>query len=209
MTKEQTLFLLKLAGALVLMVASLRATGLQQPQANPPIDSQKRQDTYAIYSKLISSSDALILIEERTVTEAPCVAPGTAPDPILDEVLADYRVKLDTRFTLEREFTLSRPYRLISSAEAQRFLSDALASTPRFVTQPVPANTNPLFPEARQVIRLSPVYFNKDRTVGLVYSASFTTSSDGGGGWRAYQKNARGQWETTGRWKTCGWAMGH
>jgi hypothetical protein len=194
-------------------------------------DASRRQDVYAIYSGIISSTDEIYLIESTTLTQKggygspfrpgagaqpypPCVQapPGDAAG--LAEILADYEARKDVPAVLQREFTLSKPYQLLSGEDVRTFLDDALNSTSQFLRPGAspPSNPNPLFPRARRVFRLGDVYFNNSRTLALTYVSVLTTTMDGEGRWLPFRKSAEGQWMQApmGRlnndnWQVCGW----
>jgi len=211
------------------------STSFQQTAAPSSDEAARRSDIYAIYSKMIRSTDELILIEATTLTERggygspfrpqsasaalSCIQPPQEDVASFDEVLKDYELRKDIAATLANEFTLDRPYQVLTSGAARTFLEDGLRSTPQVVPPGgIPPNPNPLFPKARQVFSLSDVFFNKSRTMALIYISEMTTTSDGGGSWRIFKRAEAGQWNevTSGRpapgqpiWRTCGWAVGH
>jgi hypothetical protein len=193
-------------------------------------------DAYAIYSALISTSpvvrsgpgnvpidDQLYLIDATTVTDRIGFGPPGARTlftaesclkvPPLDdagfrEILADYNLRRNTPAVLKRQFTFSKPYQLLTATESDRFLREALESTPQVRAPNVapPVNRNPLYPKSKRVFRVGDVYFNKARTLAVVFFSVYTTSADGSGSWKAFRKAANGQWQTNNSWSTCTWS---
>jgi hypothetical protein len=184
-------------------------------------------DAYAIYSALIATSpvarsgpgnvptdDQVYLIDATTITDRTGFGPPggrsffTAESclkvPPLDdagfrEILSDYNLRKSTPAVLKRMFTFPKPYQLLTTVEADRFLREAVDATP-------PANRNPFYQKSRRVFRLGDVYFNKDRTLAVVFFSVYTTPAAGSGSWRAFRKAANGQWQTNNSWATCTWS---
>jgi len=184
-------------------------------------------DAYAIYSALISASpivrsgpgnvptdDQIYLIDAMTITDRSGFGPPggrsffTAESclkvPPLDdagfrEIVADYNLRKNTPAALKRLFTFSKPYQLLTASESDRFLREAQEATP-------PVNRNPLYSKSKRVFRLGDVYFNKARTLAVVFFSVYTTAANGSGSWRAFRKAANGQWQTNTSWATCTWS---
>jgi len=193
-------------------------------------------DAYAIYSALISTSppvrsgpgnvpidDQIYLIDATMVTDRTGFGPPggrslfTAESclkvPPLDdagfrEILADYNLRKNTPEVLKRQFTFSKPYLLLTGVESDRFLREALESKPQARTPNVtpPVNRNPLYPKSRRVFRVGDVFFNKARTLAIVFFSVYTTIAEGSGSWRAFRKAPNGQWQTNNSWATCTWS---
>jgi len=193
-------------------------------------------DAYAIYSALISTSplvrsgpgnvpidDQIHLIDATMVTDRTGFGPPggrslfTAESclkvPPLDdagfrEILADYNLRKNTPEVLKRQFTFSKPYLLLTGVESDRFLREALESKPQARTPNVtpPVNRNPLYPKSRRVFRVGDVFFNKARTLAIVFFSVYTTTAEGSGSWRAFRKAPNGQWQTNNSWATCTWS---
>jgi hypothetical protein len=193
-------------------------------------------DTYAIYSALIATSpvvrsgpgnvptdDQIYLIDATTVTDRTGFGPPGARTlfaaesclkvPPLDdagfrEILSDYNQRKNTPAALKRQFTFTKPYQLLTAAEVDRFLREALESTPQVRAPNVapPVNRNPLYSKSKRVFRVGDVYFNKARTLAVVFFSVYTTPADGSGSWKAFRKEANGQWQTNNSWATCTWS---
>jgi hypothetical protein len=202
----------------------------------PTTVTAQANDVYAIYSELIAKSpvvrsgpgnvptdDQIYLIDATTLTERSGFGPSgirsmfTAEAcmkvPPLDdsgfrEVLADYNLRKNTPAVLKRLFTFSKPYQLLTSVEADRFLREALESNPKVRAPNVtpPPNKNPLYQKSKRVFRLGDVYFNKSRTMAVVFFSVYTSPQDGTGSWRAFRKAANGRWQTDNSWSTCSWS---
>jgi hypothetical protein len=193
----------------------------------PSISLAQTSDTYAIYSTLIATSpvvrsgpgnvptdDQLYLIDATTVTDHAGFGPPGArtlfpadsclkvppiDDAAFREILADYNLRKSTPAALKRLFTFSKPYQLLTATEADGFLREAKEATPS-------VNRNPLYPKSKRIFRLGDVYFNKNRTLAVVFFSVYTTSSAGSGSWRAFRKAANGEWQTNNSWATCTWS---
>ena len=64
---------------------------------------------------------------------------------------------------------------------------------------PVPPNLaqaalDPRFQGAKAVYRFSDVFFNRERTVALVYASVSCGFLCGNGGWRVLEKSSKGEW---------------
>jgi hypothetical protein len=134
------------------------------------------------------------------------VQPPADGAPIYQEILADYAARKDMSATLTKEFTLDKPYDLVSLAEAEKFLKDALAASPQ--VGPAVPNSNPLAQNASRIVRLGDVYFNKQGSHAVTYLSVLTTTMDGTGGWRVFRKVSPGNWSLDSSWQTCGWGSG-
>jgi hypothetical protein len=193
-------------------------------------------DVYAIYSDLIAKSpvvrsgpgnvpidDQIFLIDGTTIkdregygppggrslfTAESCMKVPPLDDVGFREILADYNLRKNTPVALKRLFTFSKPYQLLTPVEADRFLREALESNPKVRAPNVtpPANKNPLYQKSKRVFRVGDVYFNKSRTLAVVFFSVYTTPQDGTGSWRAFRKAANGQWQTNNSWTTCAWS---
>jgi hypothetical protein len=193
-------------------------------------------DAYAIYSDLIANSpvvrsgpgnvptdDQIYLIDGTTIkdregygppggrsifTAESCMNVPPLDDAGFREVLADYNLRKNTSAALKRLFTFSKPYQLLTPVEADRFLREAQESNPKVrapnVTPPI--NRNPLYQKSKRVFRLGDVYFDKSRTLAVVFFSVYSTPQDGTGSWRAFRKAANGQWQTNNSWATCTWS---
>jgi hypothetical protein len=200
------------------------AAGFQQTPVTSEAQAARQRDVYAIYSKMISSPDEIVLIEGTTLLQPSpdtlaCTQPPAEEEARFKEVLNDYDLRKDVAVALANEFTLDRKYQLLTREEARTFLYDAYLSTPQVVPPGgIPPNTNPLFPRARRVFRLGDVYFNQNRSLALSYVSVMTTTVDGSGGWKVFRKDEAGVWQeaTSGPpargqaiWTTCGWGRAH
>jgi hypothetical protein len=202
----------------------------------PSTASAQSSDAYVIYSALISTSpvvrsgpgnvpadDQIYLIDANTVTDRTgfgppagrtfftaesCLKVPPLDDVSFREILADYNLRKNTPAALKRQFTFSKPYQLLTAVESDRFLREALESTPQVRTPNVtpPVNRNPLYPKSKRVFRVGDVYFNKARTLAIVFFSVYTTAADGSGSWRAFRKAPNGQWQTNNSWATCSWS---
>jgi hypothetical protein len=193
-------------------------------------------DVYAIYSTLIATSpvvrsgsgnvptgDEIYLIDATTVTDRSgfgppggrsfftaesCLKVPPLDDSDFREILSDYNQRKNTPAALKRQFTFPKPYQLLTAAEVDRFLREALEASPkvRAPNVPPPVNKNPLYQKSKRVFRMGDVYFNKARSLAVVFFSVYTTSADGSGSWKAFRKLANGQWQTNNSWATCTWS---
>jgi hypothetical protein len=193
-------------------------------------------DAYAIYSALIAASpvvrsgpgnvptdDQMYLIEETTATSrigfgAPggrsfdpaesCLKVPPADEAGFREILSDYNLRKNDPVSLKQLFEFSKPYQLLTTAEVDRFLREALESTPKVRVPDVrpPVNRNPYYQTSRRVFRLSDVFFNTNQTLAIVFFSVYTTPADGTGSWKAFRKTSNGQWSINNSWATCTWS---
>jgi len=117
---------------------------------------------------------------------------GTNPrEESWNEILSDWNVRKDSPFTdLQASFTLDKPYLLLNEKEGQEFaaiLSSHLIPPDR----PKPA-ANPRFAGARAMLGLSNVFFNRSRTLALVFVSVSCGPLCGNSGWKIFEKTSSG-----------------
>jgi len=92
------------------------------------VSQDKLSEDYAIYSKLISGTDEVYLIDESVTTSRG--GRGGAPplclraDPATtSEITADLDQRKDVVTKLERRFALDKPYQLLDASTVSGFLN--------------------------------------------------------------------------------------
>ena len=170
------------------------------PQASPPAtESDRRADTYAVYSALMSSNSAnrdaanpTYAIEATTFVPVVTLAPGFSlegcviPPPNYAtswaEILAEVKAGNIAPGILDPALKLSKPYMLLSANEVADFRSAFRGSLG------LPARGNPKFGGAADLFRLSVVYFNKNRRLALMYNTSTCGMLCGEARWAVFEK---------------------
>jgi hypothetical protein len=188
----------------IFLALTLASGPLSAMQA--PTDEARKKDIYAVYSLLIPRTDAragneMYLIEQRTGTRVgrltngiPCVVPSTHQQSA-EEAVADFTARGATSITLDRSFTLPKPYQLLTEADTSAFRATL---PPPFAGQlPLrgqPPMPDPRFKDAKATYSVSDVFFNKSRTLGLVFVATFCGGQCGKGEWKVFEKGVDGDW---------------
>ena len=200
---------------LFLIFLPLSASGFRQ---GPPIQSPndgRRQDTYAIYSAVISNefqpSDPEYFIDETTWTSrtgffGPYLF--ATPPPYfqfgLDDIVNDTKtqcvqVPTDRQASLREVLdeydqqrqdsptTLAREFTL---AKPYRLFN--AVETRTFLSGHAASGE---YSKSSRVIGLGNVYFNRNRTVAFTYVSVSSRTSGGRGKWVAFEKSAAGNWE--------------
>jgi hypothetical protein len=184
----------------ILVTLTLAAGSLPVGQA--PVDDARKKDVYAVYSLAISSTyeqdgNLLYLIEQKTgTTTHPISASGTACvvppayQQSWSEAVADFTVRGATSLTLDRSFTLAKPYQLLDEAAVGEYHSQF--SVLMLLGQP--PVLNPRFQGAKAKYSVSDAFFNKDRTLALVFVRSFCGGLCGIAGWMVFERPVGGDW---------------
>ena len=150
-------------------------------------DAEK--DTYDIYSLLLTNTQTshgpdnnpVYLITDTTVDgtpPVPCVTPPADRKAKFAEVMADFGTRKDERNRLLRQFNISKPYRYLSRAEGQNFLSGPMTMR-----------------EATDLFSVGNVYFDRDRSIALTYRSSVCGGLCGKFTWRVFERNTDGRWQ--------------
>jgi hypothetical protein len=208
----------KLAIILVAMVLSVPASAYQQTTVT--LDSERRQDIYAVYSAAfgnldsrdsVNLRDGVYLIDAKTVPLQP-QSPSSPPNvlsllrcfdipqayaPAWSEIQAELGMRKDSPGTIERVLKIQTPYVLLNVDEVREF-QDALR-------RGFPAQ-NPKFQGGRSLITLGDVYFNQKRTLALTVIGIACGSLCGSGRNLIFEKDSNGRWEARPNWAPCAFA---
>ena len=177
------------------------------PQASTTAtESDRRADTYAVYSALMYANPANrdatnpgyvidattfvpAFVQIRDLSVAHCVTPPPSLAASWAEALAEVNSGSIAPGTLDATLKLSRPYMLIRAGEAPRWAQD------------------PQFKGSTDLFRLSVVYFNKNRTLALLYFTATCGSLCGTGSWAVFEKlnhpDGQSSWIKQPGWVRC------
>jgi len=180
----------------ILFITYAATNWLQQP-ANTPVDPVRRDDTYAIYSELMSNLQLRRSVRSGIYLIAPTTMPGGGQFPGCvnmppeyqsrwSEVLEDYGQRQYTSETLEPALKITSPYLLLTEAEAK----ELTANLDRITKKP----QDPKFQSATELLHFGNVYFSRDRTLALTAIDLHCGSLCGTGGWRVFEKGPDGRW---------------
>jgi len=207
----------------VFLAATMAAAQNPAPPEQPVAMSFDRAaDSYAIYSSLIPLGETgdqgwprdLWLIQDTTMAvvnpDQPCsparskeaddlvTNPHTAVKPPKDraqdfrEILTDFDAHCHERITLDPEaWHLDAPAHLLNAKGQKEFRATRFG--------PDAANMDPAvrakYKGAPALYGFSQVYFNRPRTIALVYATHWCGGLCGEGLWIALEKNETGQWK--------------
>jgi hypothetical protein len=128
-------------------------------------------EAYQIYSLLIAHEEAYqfgkatAIIQEDTVShplDAGCFEAKAAGR--FKEAFADYREVQKRTWLLQRRFQIERPYELVSSDTIRQFFNERGPEGWKELNQ--------CYPDSGGFIIVSPVGFNKSKTLAVVYTGS-------------------------------------
>ncbi len=180
--------------------------GLSQTVDSPA--SGRDKDTYAIYSLVLShmktshgpDDNERYYIETTTSTlglpEEPCVKPSKGREAEFHEVLLDYERRKSSPRQLKPAFSITKPFALLSGSEAREFRIERGSNANGDVA------LNPRFPGASDLVTLSDVYFNQNRTLALTGTSLWCGTVCGLSEWRVFEKLVTGTWQEL-KWVTC------
>jgi hypothetical protein len=179
--------------------------GFAQSDSNSPIHlTERQQDVYAIYSLLMpgavlanlgSSQNQRWAIADTTVNADdinPALAPEAALKPPDDhprrfhDAVVDYEQRRNERQAVIRAFHLDRPYTLLTSSDIQEFQDSRTSVAASSASQQKYSG----YPGINY---FSDVYFNPQRSAGLVYMVAWCTNLCGQGEW-VYLEKQNSQW---------------
>lgn len=144
---------------------------IASPQNSSPPMPYDGDEAYQIYSLLIPHEEAYefgkatAIIQEDTVShplEPACIAPKAAAK--FKEAIADYNEAQKRTWLLQRKFEIERPYELIRSDTIEQFFKERGPDGWK--------DFNRRYPGAGGFIIVSPVGFNKSKTLAVVYTGS-------------------------------------
>jgi hypothetical protein len=194
----------------ILLIAGIASASTQQA-TNSPAEAARVQDVYDVYSVLMANPPVIGGDSNKTFAFAALTKPAgldEAPGPLLKllgdcnapppgyedrwlEVLSDFRSRSDAPVPLLHELKIAKPYIFLTEDEIKVFNS-AHSSIG------APLVPNPQFGDAVSVIRLSNVYFNKDRSLAVVYISSECGMLCAEGRRKVFEKTATGWKEVAG-----------
>jgi hypothetical protein len=125
-----------------------------------------------------------------------CIQVPAAYQRQFQEVLADYDRRKNERNRLTRAFHLEKPYELLSEEDAREFVRE------RFYGNRSGETGRARFAQAIDLVRLSNVYFSRDRTLALTAMSSYCGGLCGLQAWRIFEKTGQGKWIER-KWTTC------
>jgi hypothetical protein len=173
-----------------LLIPSMRSSFAQDLSSARPYDIA---EAYQIYSLLLPHEESYgfgkgtLVIQEDTVShtlETACFDPNSASR--FKDALADYSYVQKRAWLLQRRFQVEKPYELVSSDTVNLLFKERGADGWQDFYK--------RYPDSGGFIILSPVGFNKAKTLAVVY----TGSSCGGlcGLWRFHLlEKANGKWK--------------
>jgi len=171
-------------------------------------ESERDKDTYAIYSMVLAhletshgpDDNERYLIEATTsasgLPEEPCVNPPKEREADFREVLLDYERRKATPRRLKPVFSISKPFALLSVSEAREFMKERSSTSNGNVA------SNPQFQGVSDLVTLSDVYFNQDRTLALAGISLWCGNLCGLYEWKVLERLATGKWQEL-KWVTC------
>jgi len=159
-------------------------------------------EAYEVYSAILPSDwtwrDAkanTLVIQSKARAYKMCVNPEGESKEILKDAISSYVELSKKSWLLQRFFNMEKPYELISSEEWKSTFERG--SWEKFYER---------YPNSRGYIDLSPVGFNKEKTVAIVYMGHHCGNLCGGGTFYVLQKKD-GKWGLlTWRGSSCAWA---
>ena len=177
--------------------------GTATQQSSPGL-SEREQDTYAVYSVLMSRPPTswgndpnemyAIAAETRVIRRGTfdlvsCIQLSAEYDARWKEILSEIDSGSDSPTTLQRSLKIGKPYTFLAGDELKRF-EDSVRS--RGIQAPVAGDT-PL-KGAVDIFFLSNVYFDKTRTLALVQLTSVCGMLCGEVDSKVYEKGTNGAW---------------
>ena len=178
-----------LATITIALYAVLPPTSGGQPQQQltdvlSPAEAALREDTYGVYSAMLTDSVPLYLVQAVTVPVLASLPPQiclpqTDARDLLTEI-GQYRYSPET---LEAFFKTAKPVVLLNEMEIGEFIAG-------FRGQP---SQNPKFQGAKNLYRLTHVFFNQKRTMAITQIGMSCGLLCGMGEWKIFEKT-NGQW---------------
>jgi hypothetical protein len=190
---------------LACFVFTLSAIPQQKSQAsvNEPAPCTNA-DAYEVYSAILpldwtgSAGAKRPIIDAETTSPELCLKPDAKSETIFNPILAEFKSLSESKWQLQPLFNLDLRYDLVPDEEILGFFG------------PGGGGWNSLlyhYPDsARSYIRLSPVAFNADKTIAIVYVGHLCGSQCGGGTFHVLHK-LEGKWLPM-KWNgtLCAWA---
>lgn len=177
---------------------------LAAPHGNIVTDQE-----YAVYSAALSNlrssqadkNSAVVIINETLEDQRTADIGGgcwnSAPEPRRGEdawKANRSRTLAGSRKLFGKKLTITRPYNLVSSEEGDKWQQER--SQPKIALDPPSKEDPDPFPESSDLIRVSNVFFNVNKTVALVYVSVKCGSICGLSEWIVAEKN-QGIWKAS------------
>jgi hypothetical protein len=155
--------------------------------AHPPLSHQDTNTTYAIADTALLSNDKI-----GTPADA-CVGIPQVSSANLAQVVSDFEQRRNTPLHLKRSFSLSKPYFLLSPQQTSEF--EWWRGGGHIQTDPPSLpEVNP-YSGAVDLIRLSGVFFDRPKSVAMVYISATCGTLCGLWGWHVLEKGSPGRWQ--------------
>ncbi|WP_158792519.1 hypothetical protein [Granulicella sp. L60] len=178
-------------------------------QANPNSQTllpYNDAEAYKVYEALLPTDWTVtvaharrLLIQAQTGSGPNfCLKPDPESAALLQPVFDSLVALSKTAWLLQPNFGLSTPYEFASSEDLQAFFKPNFGDWKGFAER---------YPDsAHSYVTLSPIAFNADKTIAVVYMGHSCGSLCGGGTFYVLE-NKEGVWKNL-RWKgtSCGWA---
>ncbi|HZS44061.1 MAG TPA: hypothetical protein VFC63_03095 [Blastocatellia bacterium] len=190
----------------VLLVLVLASTGLcyqadsSKKSASP--EPYADPEAYQVYTAILwpdetagSTPPKKILILAETAHFMMCLKPDPESEKIMRAALDDYRQLDGKSLVLQPDFQAGRQYEFITRAELDPIFKQGGWEAFR-----------KKYPDSSGYTQLSPVGFNADKTIAVVYVSHSCGPLCGAGGFQILEKK-NGKWQHTTKWKgqSCGW----
>jgi hypothetical protein len=163
-------------------------------QNSAPPEPYDIDEAYQIYSLLIPHEEAYefgkatAIIQEDTVThpfEPKCIEAKAADR--FKEAIADYNAVQKRTWLLQRRFQIERPYELVRSDTIQESFNERGPDGWQDFKR--------RYPDSGGFIILSPVGFNKSKTLAVVYTGSGCGGLCGRWSFHLFEKDKTGRWK--------------
>ena len=171
-----------LSFVLIVSVLGIVTATPQEPSAAPPY---VESDAYQIYSLLLPQEESYgfakgtLIIQEETVASAAVAGACLTPEDArrFKNAASNYEHARTKKWLLQRQFKIEKAYEIVdSNTIARQEASD----------QPRPKSGGHVF--------LSPVGFNREKTLAIVYSGSICGGLCGSAQFHLFEK-VNGQWK--------------
>jgi hypothetical protein len=151
--------------------------------AHPPLSHQDTNTRYAIAATALLSNDNI------GTPAGACLHIPQVSSANLAQVISDFEQRRNTPVHLKRAFSLSKPYVLLSpqqTSEFERWRGGHIQTDP-----PSLPGVNP-YSGAVDLIRLSAVFFDRSKSVAMVYMSATCGTLCGLRGWHVLEKGSSG-----------------
>jgi hypothetical protein len=155
------------------------------PQEPPVAQPYKEPDAYQIYSLLVPQEESYgfakgtLVIQEETVSHDAVTEADLSPEVAsrFKDAVSDYERVRTKKWLLQRQFKIEKPYQIVDN---QTFTRLQASDEPR--------------PKSGGYIFMSPVGFNRGKTLAIVYTGSICGGLCGRAQFHLLEK-VHGQWK--------------